>query len=164
MRALCWPILWYFGTIYIEDMGKVELWKILDLDPDFVMQKTFKQWKKLHQLLGISMKSYSRWSHLSMDNGLCRRRMLPRFWDSIRTTQHSADAEVIASQKQKDTSSQKQKDTLNTFKSFLQEQRDKQKNIYLKRRCLKTTNNSKYFFSFLIMNVVTKKVTHLHVW
>ena len=65
---------------------------------------------------------------------------------------------------QTDTSSQKQKDTLNTFKSFLQEQRDKQTNIYLKRRCLKTTNNGKYFFSFFIMNVVTKKVTHLHIW
>ena len=25
-------------------------------------------------------------------------------------------------------------------------------------------NNGKYFFSFFIMNVVTKKVTHLHVW
>ena len=37
-------------------------------------------------------------------------RTLPRFQDSIRTTQHSADMEVIASQKQKDT--------LNTFKSF----------------------------------------------
>ena len=37
-------------------------------------------------------------------------RKLPRFRDSVRTTQHSADAEVIASQKQKDT--------LNTFKSF----------------------------------------------
>ena len=38
--------------------------------------------------------------------------MLLRFRDSIRTTQHSADAEVIASQKQKET--------LNTFKICLQ--------------------------------------------
>ena len=83
-------------------------------------------------------------------------RTLPRFQDSVRTTQHSADTEVIASQKQKDT--------LNTFKTFLQEQRDKQTNSYFKRICLKTTNNGKYFFSFFIMNVVTKKVTHLHIW
>ena len=42
-----------------------------------------------------------------------KERMLPRFQDSIRTTPHSADAQVIASQKQKDT--------LNKFKKFLQE-------------------------------------------
>ena len=39
-----------------------------------------------------------------------KERTLLRFQDSVRTTQHSADAEVIVSQKQKDT--------LNTFKSF----------------------------------------------
>ena len=43
--------------------------------------------------------------------------MLPRFQDSIRTPQDSADMEVIAVD-EKVIASQKQKDTLNTFKNF----------------------------------------------
>ena len=45
---------------------------------------------------------------------------LSRFQDSIRTPQDSADAEVIAVDAEV-IASQKQKDTLNTFKNFLQE-------------------------------------------
>ena len=91
-----------------------------------------------------------------MDNGLCRRKdateISRQHQNHITLSRHGSDSKPEA------------EGYFEHIQRFLTRIKRKQTNSYLSRRCLKTTKNGKYFFSFFIMNVVTKKVTHLHIW